>query len=197
MLWLAVGHTVARADLDNATAHGQASLKVLNDARISSLKARANENLTLVARGAVLTKDGKSDQYETDYLSNMKALGTTLEDARKLADDEEGSQPVGQARTAATEWQKRHKSANDTDKAGDYVGALEKVVGDKDSTGESFDQVDKALAKAIDHEQKEFTDSAEGGRDALTGLAIGAVVLALLGAVGAILGINRRLSEYR
>ncbi|GGJ89404.1 hypothetical protein GCM10011583_21000 [Streptomyces camponoticapitis] len=197
VLWLAVGHTVARADLDNATAHGQASLKVLNDARISSLKARANENLTLVARGAVLTKDGKSDQYETDYLSNMKALGTTLEDARKLADDEEGSQPVGQARTAATEWQKRHKSANDTDKAGDYVGALEKVVGDKDSTGESFDQVDKALAKAIDHEQKEFTDSAEGGRDALTGLAIGAVVLALLGAVGAILGINRRLSEYR
>ncbi|WP_443076232.1 hypothetical protein [Streptomyces sp. NBC_01716] len=197
LLWLAVGHTVARTDLNNANAHGQASLKVLNDARISSLKARANENLTLVARGAVLTKDGKSDQYETDHLSDMKSLGTALEDARKLADDEAGARPVGQARTAATEWQKRHKSANDTDKAGDYEGALAKVIGDKDSTGQSFDQVDKALAKAIEHEQKEFTDSAEGGRDALTGLAIGAVVLALLGAVGAILGINRRLSEYR
>lgn len=197
LLWLAVGHTVARTQLNDANAHGQASLTVLNDARISSLKARANENLTLVARGAVLTKDGKSDRYETDHQADMKELGAALEKARKLADDSAGSEPVGVARTAATEWQKLHKSANDTDKAGDYEGALAKVIGDKDSTGESFDRVDDALEKAIGHEQREFTDAADSGRDALTGLSIGAVVLALLGAVGAILGINRRLSEYR
>ncbi|MFD3920607.1 hypothetical protein [Streptomyces sp. NPDC058595] len=197
LLWLAVGHTVARTQLNDAHAHGQSSLTVLNDARISSLKARANENLTLVARGAVLTKDGKSDRYETDHQANMKQLDAALDRARKLADDSAGSRPVGAARAAATEWQKLHKSANDTDKAGDYEGALAMVIGDKDSTGESFDQVDDALEKAIGHEQREFTDAADSGRDALTGLSIGAVVLALLGAVGAILGINRRLSEYR
>ncbi|MFE3250580.1 hypothetical protein [Streptomyces sp. NPDC059209] len=197
LLWLAVGHTVARTQLNDAHAHGQSSLTVLNDARISSLKARANENLTLVARGAVLTKDGKSDRYETDHQANMKQLDAALDRARKLADDSAGSRPVGAARAAATEWQKLHKSANDTDKAGDYEGALAMVIGDKDSTGESFDRVDDALEKAIGHEQREFTDAADSGRDALTGLSIGAVVLALLGAVGAILGINRRLSEYR
>ncbi|WTK83273.1 hypothetical protein OG292_27725 [Streptomyces sp. NBC_01511] len=198
LLWLAVGHTVARTQLNEANAQGQKSLAVLNDARISSLKARANENLTLVARGAVLTKDGKSDQYETDHQADMKQLDAALEKARKLAGgDSEGSLPVGQARAAATEWQKLHKSANDTDKAGDYDGALEKVIGEEGSTGESFDRVDNALDKAIAHEQVEFTDAAEAGRDALTGLWIGALVLAVLGAVGAILGINRRLSEYR
>ncbi|XHL93412.1 hypothetical protein PW683_26575 [Streptomyces niveus] len=201
LLWLAVGHTVARVELDNANAEGQASLKVLNDARISSLKARASENLTLVARGAVLTEkkgdEPQQDQYEVDHQTNMKSLRDALANAKELADDDAGLLPVDNAREATTEWQKRHKSANDTDKAGEYESAVKKVIGDKNSTGESFNLVDDALEKAIGHEQREFTDSARSGRGALNGLVIGAFVLGLLGAVGAILGINRRLSEYR
>ncbi|WP_405808253.1 hypothetical protein OG729_25750 [Streptomyces sp. NBC_00210] len=197
LLWLAVGHTVARAELNDAKAHGQKSLKVLNDARINSLKARANENLTLVARGAVLTEDGKSDKYETDYSTGMDKLGTQLSEAQKLADDTQGRDPVEQAVASVSEWKVRHKSASATDKAGDYVGALDKVIGPKASTGQSFDQVDEALAKALGHEQREFTRAAEDGRGALTGLPIGAAALAVLGGAGAVIGINRRLSEYR
>ncbi|WP_406000822.1 hypothetical protein [Streptomyces sp. NBC_00829] len=197
LLWLAVGQTVARAELNDAKVHGQKSLKILNDARINSLKARANENLTLVARGAVLTADGKSDKYETDYTSGMAKLGEQLSEAQKLADDGEGRAPVTAAVASVSEWKSRHGSASATDKAGDYDGALEKVIGPKVSTGQSFDQVDQALAKALGHEQREFTQAAEDGRGALTGLPIGAAVLAALGAAGAVLGINRRLSEYR
>lgn len=201
LLWLAVGHTVARVELNNANAEGQASLKVLNDARISSLKARASENLTLVARGAVLTEkkgdEPQKDQYEVDHQNSMRKLGEGLAKAERLADDDAGRLPVDKAMDAATEWQKRHKSANDTDKAGEYDSAVEKVIGEKASTGESFNLVDDALEKAITHEQREFTDSAKAGRGALFGLVIGALVLGLLGAVCAILGINRRLSEYR
>jgi hypothetical protein len=197
LLWLAMGHTVARAGLNDARAHGQKSLKVLNDARINSLKARANENLTLVARGAVLTDDGKSDKYETDYSAGMDRLGVQLTEAGKLADDSEGRDPVAAAVKSVSEWKGRHDGASKTDKAGDYEGALEKVIGPKASTGESFDQVDHALEKALGHEQREFTQAAQDGREALTGLPIGAAALAVLGAAGAILGINRRLSEYR
>ncbi|MFC8826716.1 hypothetical protein ACFT9I_15385 [Streptomyces sp. NPDC057137] len=201
LLWLAVGHTVARVELNNASADGQASLKVLNDARISSLKARASENLTLVARGAVLTEkkgdEPQKDQYEVDHQTHMKNLGDALAKAKKLADDDAGRLPVAKAREEATEWQKRHKSANDTDKAGEYDAAVEKVIAEKDSTGETFGLVDSELEKAITHEQAEFTDAAKSGRGALFGLAIGALALGLLGAVCAILGINRRLSEYR
>ncbi|MET4923771.1 hypothetical protein P3L51_15635 [Streptomyces sp. PSRA5] len=201
LLWLAVGHTVARVELNNANADGQASLKVLNDARISSLKARASENLTLVARGAVLTEkkddEPQKDQYEVDHQTNMGNLRAALAKAEKLADDGAGRLPVDKALESTTEWQKRHKSANDTDKAGEYDDAVEMVIGEKSSTGESFNLVDDSLEKAITHEQREFTDSAKAGRGALFGLAIGALVLGLLGAVCAILGINRRLSEYR
>ncbi|KAB2588766.1 hypothetical protein [Streptomyces arboris] len=197
LLWLAVGHTVARTELRSAMTHGQESLDVLNNARINSLKARANENLTLVARGAVLTADGSADQYETDYTTGMKALREQLKKAERLADDESGSAPVAKAAKSVTEWQDRHRKARATDDQGDYDGALEQIIGAKDSTGQSFQQVDTALRTALAHEQGEFTAAAEDGRGALRGLPTGAAALAVLGAVAAILGINRRLSEYR
>ncbi|MFJ7330098.1 hypothetical protein ACIQVN_28130 [Streptomyces cyaneofuscatus] len=197
LLWLAVGHTVARTELRSAMTQGQESLDVLNNARINSLKARANENLTLVARGAVLTADGSADQYETDYTTGMKALRAQLEEAERLADDESGSAPVAKAAKSVTEWQERHRTARATDDKGDYDGALKQIIGAKDSTGQSFQQVDTALRTALAHEQGEFTAAAEDGRGALRGLPTGAAALAVLGAVAAILGINRRLSEYR
>ncbi|WTV09844.1 hypothetical protein OHV04_12080 [Streptomyces sp. NBC_00046] len=197
LLWLAVGHTVARSELNAADVNGQQSLDVLNHARIDSLKARANENLTLVARGAVLTPDGKNDKYETDYNTGMKALGEELGKAGGLADDARGSEPVKAAVTAVTEWQERHRTARTTDDNGDYEGALEQIIGPEKSTGQSFQRVDDALAKALAHEQDQFTRAAEDGRGALWGLSAGAAVLAVLGAAAAIVGVNRRLSEYR
>lgn len=200
LLWLAVGHTVARSDLAQADSHGQRSMDVLNRARIDSLKARADENLTVVARGAVLTADGKSDKYETDYTAGMKALGEELAKAAKLAEDTgdtEGGKPVAAAAKAVTEWQGRHRTARKADDSGDYDTALEQIIGQKNSTGESFTKVDEALREALDHEQSDFTRAAEDGRGALGGLPVGAAVLAVLGAVAAIVGVNRRLSEFR
>ncbi|MFG3040282.1 hypothetical protein ACGFYZ_25635 [Streptomyces sp. NPDC048330] len=197
LLWLAAAHTLARSGLDTARAHGQESLQVLNTARISSLTARANENLTLVARGAVLTEDGKNDKYEADYAASMTALTKALATARELADDDAGRGPVDESATRTGEWQERHKDARAKDEAGDYEGALGRIVGSDRSTGQSFDQVDAALERALAHEQNEFTRSAGDARDALTALPLGAAALGILGAAGAVLGINRRLSEYR
>ncbi|MEU1092510.1 hypothetical protein [Streptomyces sp. NPDC005877] len=197
LLWLVAGHAVAAADLSDSRTHGQESLKVLNDARINSLQARANENLTLVARGAVLTEDGKEDKYDADYKAEMKELVDQLGSAGDLADDSAGRTPVEEARGSVTEWRQRHDQAHRTDTDGDYEGALEQVIGASGSTGQSFDRVDAALEKAIGHEQREFTRAASDGRGALTGLPLGAAVLAVLGAAAAGVGVSRRLAEYR
>ncbi|MGW7430235.1 hypothetical protein ACWGIN_11850 [Streptomyces sp. NPDC054861] len=197
LLWLAAGHTVARSGLDEARNHGQDSLQVLNTARINSLKARANEILTLVARGAVLTEDGKNDKYETDYATSMAGLTTALAEARELADDDAGRDPLAEAANRTAAWQGHHKDARAKDDAGDFEGARLRVVNPRESTGHSFDQVDAALRRALAHEQAEFTRAAEGARGALGALPLGAAGLGVLGAAGAVLGINRRLSEYR
>ncbi|MEU2682715.1 hypothetical protein ABZ654_02330 [Streptomyces hygroscopicus] len=212
MLWLVIGHGIARAELSDSDDHGAKSLQVLNEARIDSLRARADENLTLVARGAVVVDEDGADKgkdaYEVSYGSRMSALvgtapggrpsdGSLLDKARSLADDDAGRGPVEKAAGRIREWQVRHKAARAADDGGAYKTALTKVIGARDSTGESFDAVDTQLAKALDHEQREFQRAADDGRGAFTALALGAGVLAVLGAAGAVLGIGRRLSEYR
>ncbi|MFI5986339.1 hypothetical protein ACIBEA_36445 [Streptomyces sp. NPDC051555] len=197
LLWLAVGHTVARTELSEARSGGQESLKVLNDARISSLQARANENLTLIARGAVLADDKKSDKYDVDFTKNMKDLDAGLAKAAELADDTSGRTPVAHAVEGVTQWKQRHAAARETDNKGDYDLALPQVIGGKDSSGASFDTVDASLEQAVAHEQQEFTRAARAGLGALGGLVTGGAALAVLGAAAALLGIGRRLSEYR
>ncbi|MFJ4774983.1 hypothetical protein [Streptomyces sp. NPDC088762] len=200
LLWLAVGHTVARSSLSEARANGQESLKVLNDARIASLQARAGENLTLVARGAVLAGDGKSDKYDVDFTNNMKVLDSGLATALRLADDAAGRTPVTRASEGVRQWKQRHTAAREADLKGDYEAALPQVVGDKDhkdSSGAAFDTVDASLEQAVAHEQQQFTRAARDGLGALTGLVTGAAALAVVGAAAALLGIGRRLSEYR
>jgi hypothetical protein len=199
LLWLVIGHMVARSGLDGSYEHGIRSLSVLHDARIASLKARGNENLSLVARGAeTVTVDGKPyDAYYYDFDKDMGVLGKRLTEAGTLADDGAGTTPVKAAEGNMAVWKQRHASARAEDENGNYQQALDKVIGAKGATGECFDSVDANLARAIDHEQTEFQQAAGDGRDAMTGLPVGAAVLAVLGAAGAVAGIGRRLSEYR
>ncbi|MFD8143396.1 hypothetical protein [Streptomyces sp. NPDC059708] len=200
LLWLTLGQTLARSGLGEARANGQESLKVLNDARIASLQARANENLTLIARGAVLAEDKKSDKYDVDYAKNMKQLDAGLARALELADDASGREPVSKAVAGVAQWKQRHAAARESDMRGDYDLALPQVIGGQgrtDSSGASFDTVDASLEQAVAHEQKQFTAAARGGLGALGGLVTGSAALAAVGAGAALLGIGRRLSEYR
>ncbi|MEU6127281.1 hypothetical protein, partial [Streptomyces sp. NPDC047123] len=205
LLWLVVGHSFARSGLGDSYDDGVRSLNVLNDARISSLKARGNENLTLVSRGAETTDVGgtSEDTFDVAYRAQMKQLGGAdsglLGKAAALADDPDGKQPVAEAAKNVGVWKDRHQVARSSDDSGDYQGALDKVIGAKDDepTGECFDNVDAALDRALAHEQREFQQAAKDGRGAMSGLPVGAAVLAVLAAAGAVLGIGRRLSEYR
>ncbi|MFF1403761.1 hypothetical protein [Streptomyces sp. NPDC058294] len=199
LLWLAVGHAFARSGLDGSYEHGIRSLNVLHDARIASLKARGNENLSLVSRGAeTVTVGGTSyDAYYHDFDKDMAVLGKGLTEAARLADDQEGTAPVEAAETDMAVWKQRHAAARAEDENGNYQQALDKVIGAKGATGECFDGVDRSLVRAIGHEQAEFRQAAGDGRDAMTGLPAGAAALAVLGAAGAVAGVGRRLSEYR
>ena len=200
LLWLVVGHTVARAGLNDSYDHGVRSLNVLHDARIASLTARSDENLSLIRRGAdtVLVGKNPTDAYAVGYETQIAKLAAKLTRAGSLADDTAGKKPVKDANGFMQAWKDRHGVAQNWNDKGDYQKARDKVIGaGPDPTSVCFDNVDSALRKALVHEQDEFQQAASGGRDALTGLPYGAAVLAVLAAAGAVLGIGRRLSEYR
>ncbi|MFG3258063.1 hypothetical protein [Streptomyces sp. NPDC048172] len=201
LVWLTGGHAMARAGLAESDEKGARSLQQLNDAWIGTLQARGDENMTLVARGGGATYEESYKKQMTDVAGNGRGAdrggGGQLDEALALADDSAGREAVEDAKSAVGEWKKRHAKARDLDDNGGYEASVDKVIGAKDSTGQSFDEVDRSLEAASVHEQKQFEEAADGGRGWFGGLTIGALVLALAGAATAVWGIGRRLSEYR
>ncbi|TDC19400.1 hypothetical protein E1265_24035 [Streptomyces sp. 8K308] len=199
LLWLAGAHALARDALNEADRGAARSLSSLNGAWTEALRARGDENITLVARGA-------DDASEESFQARLQTLrgsdperpgGLLAEAAELAAGDPAGEAPVQRAIEATREWSERHAAARELELAGDYDGAVVQVIGGRGSTGEMFDRVNDSLADAVAHEQEQFEAAGDRGRSRLDGLAAGSVVLVILGATGTALGIGRRLSEYR
>ena len=202
LLWLTGAHVLARASLNEASTGAARSLSALNGAWTEALKARGDENLNLVARGA-------STEFEDSYSAHMDTLlgpdpdrlGGLLGEAQERADDEAGLAPVRAAVAASQEWRTRHQEGRERELAGAYDEAVALAIGGPDApqatTGESFARVNASLGEAVRHEQQQFTEAADRGRRRLGGLSAGAVALALLAVLGTALGLGRRLAEYR
>jgi hypothetical protein len=201
LLWLTVGTFTAQLDLDNSRQHGAGPLRVLNQARIGALQSRAAENLDLVARGG-------SDSYDKDWQKYTAALaGEPVADGRTRADGgtlavalvdapKEARPALEQARKLFPGWDAKHQAAEQGD---DYAAAVKAVVGPggTDTSEAVFAALDEQLGQAAAAELAVFERSAHGVDGALTGLAVGAAVLALLAAAGVAVGLGRRLAEYR
>lgn len=199
LLWILGGQLLARHHLDEANDSGAVSLEALNKALFKALETRGDEGMALVTRGA-------GAEYVQDHKKNMADLAGKdpeaaesglLYDAAQLADDEEGRAPVRSALRNAGFWHYRSGEVRKLEDSGDYSQAVAMVIGSRGTTGETFDKVDAGLRTAINHEQEQFTTAAKHGKAALFGLSAGAVVLVLLGAAGTVVGISRRLAEYR
>lgn len=199
LLWTLGGQLVAGHHLDEAERKGAASLKALNSALVAALQARGDEGMALVTRGS-------GGDYVRGYHDNMAKLagkdpeaaqGGLLHKAVQLADDEAGREPVRSAQRNASFWYYRNGEVRKLEDSGDYSTAVAMVIGQRGTTGETFDKVDAGIREAITHEQKQFEGAVKDGRKALFALPEGAIVLVLLGAAGTVMGISLRLSEYR
>ena len=203
LVWMTVSHTLARSALEESDARGSASVELLTQARIAGLKARGSENMALVARG-----EGAAQSLEFDYWAGAmddKDKGQRLmQRSQQQAEDKTGQRLVTDAWAELKDWKKRHDKARKQDDKGQYKDAVALTIGGrvdgepvKDTTEHSFAAMDRELAAAVAHEEKQFRERAESGRGALTGLPVGGAALCLLGVGGVVLGIGKRLSEYR
>ncbi|KRV47898.1 hypothetical protein AQ490_05975 [Wenjunlia vitaminophila] len=205
LLWTSVGHLVARQHLRESNANAARSLGVLSEAQIAALKARGDENLTLVARGS-------GEAHERSYQDEMASLSTgtrdaapLLDEALRLADDDRGRTAVEQARTGLAQWKERHTAARAKDDGGDYDDAVALVIGGEDqrgrqvteTTGKSFDMVSDRLKEAVALEKKQLRRAARDADDAYTGLPVGGAAVALLAAGAVVRGVGQRRAEYR
>ncbi len=195
LIWWLVASAIAGSGLGAAGRHA-AVASALDDASTAVLQARSNESLVLVARNSGGNADGV-------YVEQMKKVlgedgnGGLLAEAAADADPE-ATTSIDAIRTAAKDWQAAHATVRKLDDGGEYQEAVRSAVGSgATSSGTTFDELDAALAEAVDAERVAFTDAARSASGALFGLAGGPAVLALVAAAGAVAGLGRRIGEYR
>jgi hypothetical protein len=196
VLWSAVGLTVSTVYVDSGESTGSTMVTLLTDARSKALQARTDEMLTLVDRGGV-DYSGQFNSLAAE-IGGADGTGGLLRQAETSADSST-LKPVQDAVAAAKEWFALHGRAAAADNSGDYATAVGITLGSNPQFKESdaFTRLDNALAGATEQGRKNFLDQTATAGKWLTVLPIGVLVLGLIAAAGCVLGIWRRLREYR
>jgi hypothetical protein len=194
LLWSMIAVTSQLNNLEDSTRRGSAQMQVLAQARIAVTEARADETLTLVARG-----DGKA--YQDHYLQVIGELGDAdnglLGTARTLATDDAVRDRVNAAIQQADGWRQVHDRVRQLDDGGQYREAVDLAISpDEGSAGSAFGRLEGELAQAFTLTEQAFNAEARSARNALTGLAGGVAALAVIAAAGAGWGVWQRLREY-
>ncbi|MBP2322207.1 hypothetical protein JOF56_002592 [Kibdelosporangium banguiense] len=197
LIWGGVAGFVSAAAVDRARDEGSKQVDVLVQARIVALKCRADETLTLVARG-----DGAA--YEKEWQELAPAISgkggdrELLGQARDIAADSAIRDQVTSAIQSSQAWQDAHRRLRELDGSGQYDEAVKLAIGtDEKGAAVSFNKLDQDLSNAIQKGREKFVEATGAAENALGGLVPGVAVLALIGAGGALFGIRQRLREYR
>ncbi|WP_436519662.1 hypothetical protein [Actinoplanes sp. HUAS TT8] len=190
LAWSSVALGVTAGRVDVGRTQGSALVDVLASARRAALQARADESLTLVARGG-------GAAFEKDY-------GVVVQQLTGLLDRAAGEAPatdravIVAAGQHAQRWHELHGQLRALDDKGDYPAAVARATatGPADSAA-VFADLDAALTSALDTANQRVDRQAGTGVSALTGLEI-ALLLLTAGLVAAVvLGFRPRIGEYR
>jgi hypothetical protein len=198
VLWSVTGLVLETIHVEHGRSAGSTPENVLAQARTGALQARTDEMLTLVARG------GQS--YEVPFLHLKQAIGGNdgsggqLGQVRSQSQDDTMTGDVNSAIAAATSWFSLHGQAAAANGQGDYGTATAITLGTgapEKNEAAAFQRVDGALAKATAQARTIFTDQTNTAGAWLTALPIGVLVLLVVAAGGATVGLWQRLREYR
>jgi hypothetical protein len=186
--WIGVASNLASADRD-----GSAQVQAVARVRIGLLQARADEALTLVARGS-------GGQYEDDYTARLADLigadghGGQMSTAIAEASDPSVHSVLSSARDDLVAWRAAHQKLHGDDVAGQYPQAVQAAV-----TGQSslFGKIDGELQQALTTTGATFNDRATAAADALTLTVAGWTVLTVTLVAALVIGLQTRIAEYR
>jgi hypothetical protein len=196
LLWSVVALGASTGRLETGRGSPAEQVSVLANAGRAALQARANESLTLVARGGGAT-------FETQYTAQMDELtgvdgqGGLLAEALAQAGDDDRVF-IERARAEAQQWRTLHLQVRAADNGGDWNKAVELATATGDQALPAvFARLDKALTSALTAGNQQVDRQADGAEGALTGLTAGFVLLTIGAMVAVGLGFRPRIGEYR
>lgn len=197
LLWGAAAITVQTV-LVNSGSQSTAEANMVGRTRITALRARANEMLMLVSREPGEHYQRQFEEFAT-RLAGPQRDGGLLVRAREAAPRDETAEHLRVAMSAARSWLGVHDVVRSMIESGSYEAAIGLAINASDpgSSTATFARMDHRLGMAMETARAEFLDDTRTASAALTLLVTGVIVLSVVAALGATIGLRDRLREYR
>jgi hypothetical protein len=176
--WIVVANGFAASSIQQSRSEGSARFEKLANARVLAQKARTDETLQLISRGDVTAG-------EKSFNDHMGQLSDSLDEGPVAAGD------------AVRAWGASHRTQVELYQGGDYPGALAQAIGsDPNASAAQFAVVEKSLSDAIEKTRATLRDDVAAAGARLSWSPTGTLVLMVIAAAAAIVGLWPRLKEF-
>jgi len=189
-VWFVAAVAVQDTGVQQADARGSTLVSTFTQARILALQMRADDELTLLSRDAVST-------YQADYTTAVAAVDHLLASARAGASPADRSRIVA-AQQAVAGYRRAHARIRAADRSSNLIGAID-LASAPGSAGlpAASNALDGALATGITASQTAFTRDMGSAADALVPVMVLIVPVLVVAALLIVIGMRRRIDEYR
>jgi hypothetical protein len=176
--WIVVANRFAVNSVEQSRVEGTARFEKLANARVLAQKARTDETLQLISRGDITAG-------EKSFNGHLGQLSTLLEEGPAAAAD------------AAINWSASHRKQVELYQGGDYAAAVSQAIGgDPSGSAAQFAAVEASLSEAIEQTRATLRDDVSAAGARLAWSPTGTLVLMVLAAAAAVVGLWPRLKEF-
>lgn len=176
--WVVVAINLAAGEIERSRSEGTARFEQLAKARIQAQQARTDETLELISRGDI-------SAGEKSFNGHMDELGRLLDAAPDTAKD------------AVGKWIASHRKQVELYTSGDYPAAVAQAIGpDPAGSAAQFAAVEASLREGIEGTRDTLRDRVSAAGRWLAWSPTGALVLMVVAASAAFVGLWPRLKEF-
>jgi hypothetical protein len=192
-VWFTVALLSQNSGVNTAQANGSRPVSTFTQARILALRARADDELTLLTRDSDPT-------YQSDYTSTAAALGHLLDSPASSSGTAGRSvrTQLARAKKVFASYTSVHRQIRNDDMANDLSGAVALASGSGPGQLPAISSdLNRDLSDGISASQGTFANTTSGAASDLDGLIWGMAIGAVLVAALVLLGFQPRIAEYR
>ncbi|TPG32877.1 hypothetical protein EAH80_18240 [Mycobacterium hodleri] len=176
--WIAVANVFAASKVEQSRMEGTARFEKLANARVLTQKARTDETLQLISRGDVTAGEASFN----DHVGQVSAL---LDQGPAAAAD------------GVLKWVASHRDQVELYRGGDYQAAVAQAIGsDPSGSAAQFAVVETSLSDAIERTRATLRDDVSAAGARLAWSPTGTLVLMVIAAAAAVVGLWPRLKEF-
>ena len=190
LVWVGTVLTISTTSSRTAKGSAAESLKTVTDLAILAQQARADETLALIRRG---DEDIRKQSYYRQIDNMHQLLNDYLH--RSGAIDKSDLKNADQV---LSQWRQADDRINSYIAVGNYQAATQVALGagEQDATP-AFDRLEQAVNNAMAESRRQLRNDIVDAGTVLSGATIGAVMLSVVAALAATVGLWPRMSEYR